>query len=164
MANTEEADAEEEFLRGVELTGEETSLLASDFLMWRAKTEEIVYRRQGSSRCFVVFSRLDEERFLRPEGVFGPLTFSESDLEELEKKQLIDDAKEVVLSRESMGFSPEGEIDARSLQDALFRLYATNPRKKIVTLDEELPPYFFLMALDWFVGKAHAIKSGGREL
>ncbi|QQS21214.1 MAG: hypothetical protein IPL87_01635 [Candidatus Moraniibacteriota bacterium] len=33
LANTEEADAEEEFLRGVELTGEETSLLASDFLM-----------------------------------------------------------------------------------------------------------------------------------
>ena len=146
---------------GIELQGNDCLSLGRSFLFWFWKTSEIVYRQDNSKKAFLIFSRLSGDSYFRADDVLGPIIWSDQELQKFSDEQTRDAQQEITIQLDTLLNESRDRSGAHaasiSIADFLRKIYAIHPKKELVRLEGVIPPYLFLLVLDWFAGESRHI-------
>lgn len=140
----------------IELQGANLINLGREFLFWRKRVKEITYRHSASEKAFVIFSRLKEEKYFRDSDIIPPILWPKGELESLKVSWETDTLPEKTVNLEELYSRIPSQVSG-GFAKFLQMLYKINPAKDKVILTGDVPPYLFLLTLDWFATGSKAI-------
>ncbi|OGH84967.1 MAG: hypothetical protein A2493_01730 [Candidatus Magasanikbacteria bacterium RIFOXYC12_FULL_33_11] len=127
------------------------------FLSLRQVTTELIYRTKLDESAIVIFSLLDEGKYIRPYNVGHPIQWTPDELKKFNKFQKKDTQKELAFNLSEMWQQSVDASPQNVLKYFLTILYSLSPSKDRVILQGLCPIGPALLTLNWFMLDSNSI-------